>query len=299
MSSAQRQPAVSSIGSRSPSPVCPVRHHRSPLPSAPRGEPRRKLGADAKKSRRIKGEERVRRARERRFRHDGGLDVTRWDAYVAKVLIGADQLGALLSVVIVDVVLAGDNAIVVGMAAAGLPLAQRRKVIVLGIAVATLLRILLAYFAVQLLAVIGLTLAGGVLLLWVSWKMYRDFREMPIGDRSTPPGEGHCGEQGRVRQKSAVQALTQIVLADVSMSLDNVLAVAGIARDHFQLLAFGLVLSVALMGVASTYIARLLDRHFWISWVGLGIITFVALRMIWEGSTEVLHHTAALTLPGF
>jgi YjbE family integral membrane protein len=241
----------------------------------------------------------VRRARGRRFRHDGGLDVTCWDAYVAKVLIGVDQLGALLSVVIVDVVLAGDNAIVVGMAAAGLPLAQRRKIIVLGIAVATLLRILLAYFAVQLLAVIGLTLAGGVLLLWVSWKMYRDFREMPIGDRSTPPGEGHCSEQGRVKQKSAGQALTQIVLADVSMSLDNVLAVAGIARDHFQLLAFGLVLSVALMGVASTYIARLLDRHFWISWVGLGIITFVALRMIWEGSTEVLHHTAALTLPGF
>jgi YjbE family integral membrane protein len=218
---------------------------------------------------------------------------------VAKVLIGVNQLGALLSVVIVDVVLAGDNAIVVGMAAAGLPPAQRHKVIVLGIAAATLLRILLAYFAVQLLAVIGLTLAGGVLLLWVSWKMYRDFREMPTGDRSTAPGEGQCSEQARIRQRSAGQALTRIVLADVSMSLDNVLAVAGIARDHFGLLAFGLVLSVALMGVASTYIARLLDRHFWISWVGLGIITFVALRMIWEGSTEVLNRTSALTLPGF
>jgi len=218
---------------------------------------------------------------------------------VAKVLIGVNQLGALLSVVIVDVVLAGDNAIVVGMAAAGLPLAQRHKVIVLGIAAATLLRILLAYFAVQLLAVIGLTLAGGVLLLWVSWKMYRDFREMRTADRVTAPGGGHCSGQGRVRQRSAGQALTQIVLADVSMSLDNVLAVAGIARDHFELLAFGLVLSVALMGIASNYIARLLDRHFWISWVGLGIITFVALRMIWDGSTEVLKQTAALTLPGF
>ena len=241
----------------------------------------------------------MRRARESGFRHYGGLDDRCRDAYVAKVLIGVNQLGALLSVVIVDVVLAGDNAILVGMAASGLPLAQRHKVIVLGIAAATLLRILLAYFAVQLLAVIGLTLAGGVLLLWVSWKMYRDFREIRISDRAMAPGEGHCSEQGGVRQKSAGQALTQIVLADLSMSLDNVLAVAGIARDHFEVLAFGLVLSVALMCITSNYIARLLDRHFWISWVGLGIITFVALRMIWEGSTEVLKQTAALTLPGF
>jgi len=211
------------------------------------------------------------------------------------VLIGVDQLGALLSVVIVDVVLAGDNAIVVGMAAAGLPLEQRRTVIALGIGAATLMRILLAYFAVQLLAVIGMTLAGGVLLLWVSWKMFRDFRETQAGEQGTSLGGSCCGNRARVRQKSPRQALTQIVLADVSMSLDNVLAVAGIARDHFELLAFGLVLSVALMGIASTYIARLLDRHFWISWVGLGIITFVALRMIWEGSTEVLNQAAALT----
>jgi len=218
---------------------------------------------------------------------------------VAKVLIGVNELGALLSVVIVDVVLAGDNAIVVGMAAAGLPLDQRRRVIVLGIAAATVMRILLAYFAVQLLAVIGLTLAGGVLLLWVSWKMYRDFREMRPGEQATAQGAVCCREPGHIRQKSTGRALTQIVLADVSMSLDNVLAVAGIARDHFELLAFGLVLSVALMGIASNYIARLLDRHFWISWVGLGIITFVALRMIWDGSTEVLNQAAAMTLPGY
>jgi YjbE family integral membrane protein len=217
---------------------------------------------------------------------------------LAKVLIGVDQLGALLSVVIVDVVLAGDNAIVVGMAATGLPLEQRRTVIILGIAAATLMRILLAYFAVQLLAVIGMTLAGGVLLLWVSWKMYRDFREMQADEQELQGEHGRCRNEVRIRRKSAGQALTQIVLADVSMSLDNVLAVAGIARDHFQLLAFGLVLSVALMGIASTYIARLLDRHFWISWVGLGIITFVALRMIWEGSTEVLNQAAALRLVG-
>ena len=217
---------------------------------------------------------------------------------MANVLSGVNQFGALLSVVIVDVVLAGDNAIVVGMAAAGLPIERRRRIIILGIAAATILRILLAYFAVQLLAIIGMTLAGGVLLLWVSWKMYREFREMRIAEQATAAAEGCCQNRVPIRRKSAGQALTQIVLADVSMSLDNVLAVAGIARDHFQLLAFGLVLSVALMGVASTYIARLLDRHFWISWVGLGIITFVALRMIWEGSTQVLNQTAALTLTG-
>ncbi len=218
---------------------------------------------------------------------------------MAKVLIGVNQLGTLLSVVIIDVVLAGDNAIVVGMAAAGLPVERRRGAICLGIAAATVLRILFAYFAVQLLAVIGLTLAGGVLLLWVSWKMYREIREAQIVDPPAMAADACCASRTRIYQTSATQALTRIVLADVSMSLDNVLAVAGIARDHFWLLAFGLVLSVALMGVASSWIARLLDRHFWISWVGLGIITFVALRMIWDGSTEILKQTAVLTLSPF
>jgi YjbE family integral membrane protein len=215
---------------------------------------------------------------------------------VAKVLIGVNQLGTLLSVVIIDVVLAGDNAIVVGMAAAGLPAERRRRIIVLGIAAATVLRILFAYFAVQLLAVIGLTLAGGVLLLWVSWKMYREIRETQTNDHAELGVAECCGDRLRICRTTTKEALTRIVLADVSMSLDNVLAVAGIARDHFWLLAFGLVLSVALMGVASTWIARLLDRHYWISWVGLGIITFVALRMIWDGSNEILKQTAALTL---
>lgn len=215
---------------------------------------------------------------------------------MAEVLIGVNQLGTLLSVVIIDVVLAGDNAIVVGMAAARLPPARRRRVIALGITAATVLRILFAYFAVTLLAIIGLTLAGGVLLLWVCWKMYREIRETRAGDGSgTAQPEGR---RGRIRRggASSTEALTRIVLADVSMSLDNVLAVAGIARDHFWLLAFGLLLSVALMGVASTWIARLLDRHFWISWVGLGIITFVALRMIWDGSNEIIQQAAALTI---
>jgi YjbE family integral membrane protein len=215
---------------------------------------------------------------------------------VAKVLIDVNQLGTLLSVVIIDVVLAGDNAIVVGMAASGLPLERRRRVICLGIVAATILRILFAYFAVQLLAVIGLTLAGGVLLLWVSWKMYREIRETQVSEQLPTSGAACCAGGTHTHHATARQALTRIVLADVSMSLDNVLAVAGIARDHFWLLAFGLLLSVALMGVASTWIARLLDRHFWISWVGLGIITFVALRMIWDGSTEIIKQTAALTL---
>jgi YjbE family integral membrane protein len=214
---------------------------------------------------------------------------------VARVLISVGQLGTLLSVVIIDVVLAGDNAIVVGMAAAGLPVERRRRVIVLGIAAATILRILFAYFAVQLLAIIGLTLAGGVLLLWVSWKMYRDIRQEQINAKIvTEEPADCCRTRIGTPHAGSGQALIRIVLADVSMSLDNVLAVAGIARDHFWLLSFGLLLSVALMGVASTYIARLLDRHFWISWVGLGIITFVALRMIWDGSHEILRQTSAL-----
>jgi YjbE family integral membrane protein len=218
------------------------------------------------------------------------LDDPRISTYVAKVPIGVNQLSALLSVVIIDVVLAGDNAVVVGMAAAGLPPKQQRRVIALGIAAATVLRILFAYYTAKLLEIIGLTLAGGVLLLWVAWKMFRELRETRRAERAP-----ECrGAAAVLQRKSAREVLFRIVLADVSMSLDNVLAVAGTARDHFWVLAFGLVLSVALMGVASTVIARLLDRHFWISWVGLGIITFVAIRMIWEGSTEVLGQTAAL-----
>lgn len=208
--------------------------------------------------------------------------------------IGVNQLSALLSVVIIDVVLAGDNAIVVGMAAAGLPARQQRRVIALGIAAATVLRILFAYYTAKLLEIIGLTLAGGVLLLWVAWKMFRELRDNRAKQAAQAAGSG--SGPAPVQRKSAKRALFRIVVADVSMSLDNVLAVAGTARDHFWVLAFGLVLSVALMGVASTFIARLLDRHFWISWIGLLIITFVALRLIWEGSTEVLGQTAALGL---
>ncbi len=209
-----------------------------------------------------------------------------------------NQASALVSVIIIDIVLAGDNAIVVGMAAAGLPAARRRRVIMLGIAAATVLRILFASVAMQLLAIIGLSLAGGVLLLWVAWKMYRELCQVREGARRArerdagstvmpPPG----------RTKTTAQAMMQIVVADLSMSLDNVIAVAGAARGEFWVLVVGLTLSVALMGVASTYIARLLERLPWIAWIGLGIITFVALRMIWGGGTEILNHAAWVASP--
>jgi YjbE family integral membrane protein len=208
------------------------------------------------------------------------------------VLVDLNQASALISVIIIDVVLAGDNAIVVGMAAAGLPVERRRRVIAAGIAAATVLRILFAFVAVELLqTVIGMTLAGGLLLLWVAWKMHRD-----ISDAHAAPAPDGDAEVRRPREKTQAQALFQIVLADLSMSLDNVLAVAGVARDHPFVLVIGLVLSIALMGVASTYVARLLDRAFWLSWVGLGIITLVALRLIWDGSAQILQHSAALGL---
>jgi YjbE family integral membrane protein len=195
-------------------------------------------------------------------------------------------LGAFLSVVVIDVVLAGDNAVVVGMAAARLDRRQRRRAIVWGILIATVLRIALATIALQLLAIIGLTLAGGILLLWVAWKLYRDIaapHDTAAPDAAPAPSR-------------FTQALLRIVLADVSMSLDNVLAVAGTARGHFWVLAGGLTSSVALMGVASELTGRLIARHRWIAWIGLAIVAFVALRMIYEGSTEVASRLSGLGL---
>lgn len=189
-----------------------------------------------------------------------------------------EALGAFFSVIVIDLVLAGDNAVVVGMAAAGLPPRQQRRVIAIGIAFATVLRIALALVTVQLLAIIGLTLAGGILLLWVAWKMYRELKPAGAADGVAPP----------VKPRTFRQALFQVVLADVSMSLDNILAVAGTARDHIWVLVAGLVLSVALMGVASTIVARVLDRYHWIAWIGLAIVAFVALRMIYDGTQEVM-----------
>ena len=192
-------------------------------------------------------------------------------------ILGLGALSAFFSVVIIDVVLAGDNAIVVGMAAANLEKQQRRRAIFWGIVAATLMRIGLALIAVDLLTIVGLTLAGGLLLLWVAWKLYRD-----LASKSDKPTH-----DAKPAPYTFRQALVRIVLADVSMSLDNVLAVAATARDHIWVLVAGLTLSVALMGVASEFTGRLIARYRWVAWIGLAIVTMVALRMIYEGWTEV------------
>jgi YjbE family integral membrane protein len=186
------------------------------------------------------------------------------------------DLIALAQVVMIDVALAGDNAVVVGLAVSGLPSRQKRRAILLGIGGATVIRVAMGAVALQLLAIIGLLLAGGLLLLWVCWRMFRELRR--------PHPVAGMGEDG---SKTLRQAMMQIILADVSMSLDNVLAVAGAAHDRFWVLAAGLVLSVALMGLAAGLIARLLERYRWIAWVGLLIVLYVALSMIWHGGHEV------------
>ncbi len=203
-------------------------------------------------------------------------------------LFSPEIVSAFFQVVLIDLTLAGDNAVVIGLAAAGLPAELRRKAILIGILAATLLRIGFASVAVQLLDIVGLLLAGGLLLMWVSWKMYQELRA-PDPDPHAASGEG--ATESHV--KTLRQAIIQIVVADVSMSLDNVLAVAGAAHEHPVVLAFGLALSILLMAVAATFIARLLQRHRWIGWIGLLIIVYVALRMIWDGGHAILTAAAA------
>ncbi|WP_298244210.1 TerC family protein [uncultured Bradyrhizobium sp.] len=206
--------------------------------------------------------------------------------------ITADALTALLQVVLIDLVLAGDNAVVIGLAAAGLPAEQRRRAIIVGIAAATILRIAFAGVATQLLQVIGLLLAGGVLLLWVCWKMWRELREQ-AHEGQLAFSHGGAGA-APVQRKTFGQAALQIIAADVSMSLDNVLAVAGAAREHPYILAFGLLLSVALMGVAADLLGRVLQKQRWIAYVGLAIIIYVAFEMIYRGSLELAPVIASL-----
>ncbi len=213
------------------------------------------------------------------------------------------ELVALGQVILVDLVLAGDNAIVVGMAAASLPRNQRRKAIIIGIVAATLMRIFFALVTNQLLMIIGLTLAGGILLLWVCWKFWRELMQQRrerlhqeaqqrnlTKDEHLELSEPQEALPGAVPGKTLRQAITQIVVADVSMSLDNVLAVAGAAREHTWVLIFGLVLSVALMGAAATLIASLLKKYHWIAYIGLAVILYVACKMIWDGWFEVMPH---------
>ncbi|MBX9842316.1 MAG: TerC family protein [Xanthobacteraceae bacterium] len=203
----------------------------------------------------------------------------------------SEALTALFQVVMIDLVLAGDNAIVIGLAAAGLPQHQRLKVIFWGIAAATLMRIGFASITIQLLQIIGLLLAGGILLLWVCWKMWRELRQphhsAPAEFAAAGGAPIEAASPGDAPRKTFGQAVWQIIIADVSMSLDNVLAVAGAARNYPYILIFGLVLSIALMGIAANFIAQLLQKHRWIAYVGLAIILYVALDMCYRGAREV------------
>jgi YjbE family integral membrane protein len=207
--------------------------------------------------------------------------------------ITPQALAAFFEIIAIDVVLAGDNAIVVGALAAGLPAEQRKKVILIGVAAALVLRIAFALLVSQLLQVVGLVLAGGLLLLWVAWRMYRELRHKQESAGSDEiQGDEHSGLQPA---RSFASAAWGVALADVSMSLDNVLAVAGAAKDHPYVLVFGLVLSVILMGVAANIIAKYVERYRWIAWGGLLVILWVAVKMIYEGA----HHVAPVIAPLF
>ena len=204
-----------------------------------------------------------------------------------------DAIAAFVEILFIDIVLAGDNAIVVGALAAGLPAEQRRKVIMIGVLAALVLRIGFVLIVTQLLQIVGLVLAGGILLLWVAWRMWRELRhkgESPGSDEIV--GDEHSGTRAA---RSFASAAWGVAVADVSMSLDNVLAVAGAAREHPWVLVFGLILSVILMGVAANLIARYIERYRWIAWVGLVVILWVAVKMIWEGA----HHVAPVIAPIF
>ena len=192
----------------------------------------------------------------------------------------------LLQVIMIDAVLAGDNAIVVGSLAAGLPVAERKKVIAIGIGAALVLRIVFALLVTQLMQIVGLVLAGGLLLMWVAWRMYRDLQ----GAHTTidvPGPDDFASTTGAPPAKSFAAAAWSVAIADVSMSLDNVLAVAGAAREHPEVMIVGLLVSVALMGVAANFIAKYIERYRWIAWIGLAVIVYVAGKMIWTGWHEV------------
>lgn len=193
---------------------------------------------------------------------------------------------AYFEVIMINVLLSGDNVIVIAMAAAGLANDMRGKAIAAGIAAAAVIRIVFAVTAVKLLAITGITFAGGLLLLWICWTMLQELRasgEDDEGHRAAVDGGGALA----IKPKMFRQAIFQIILADVSMSLDNVLAVAGAAKENMHALIFGLILSVLLMGLASSFVAKLLNRYKWIGWIGLAIIVYVALDMVWQGGNEL------------
>jgi YjbE family integral membrane protein len=201
---------------------------------------------------------------------------------------------ALLSVILLDLVLAGDNAIVVGALAAGLPDDQRKKVIAIGVIAALVLRIVFALMVTWLMGIVGLVLAGGLLLLWVAWKMYRDITRQEATESPGSPEIIGDENSGIPAAKSFAGAAWAVAIADVSMSLDNVLAVAGAAKDHPGIMIVGLIFAVALMGVAANIIAQYIERYRWIAWVGLAVIIYVAGKMIWEGWGDVQPYVAGM-----
>jgi YjbE family integral membrane protein len=213
-------------------------------------------------------------------------------------IFSGPAFAALLQVVMIDLVLAGDNAVVIGLATVGLPPEQRKRAILVGVLAATGLRIAFAAVATQLLQVLGLLLAGGLLLLWVCWKMWRELRATSHDAAGTGDSlpEHEAAGAARPRRKTFRQATLQIILADLSMSLDNVLAVAGAAREHPFVLAFGLILSVALMGIAANLLGRLIQKHRWIAYLGLAIIFYVACEMIYRGAFELMPAAGAIRL---
>jgi YjbE family integral membrane protein len=203
-------------------------------------------------------------------------------------LFAPGAFAVLLQVVLIDAVLAGDNAIVVGSLAAGLPADQRKKVIAIGIIAALVLRIIFALLVTQLMQIVGLILAGGLLLMWVAWRMWRDLHpKAAVIDVPEAEGPDFTATSGPPPAKSFAAAAWSVALADVSMSLDNVLAVAGAAREHPEIMVVGLLLSVAMMGVAANFIAQYIERYRWIAYVGFAVIVYVAGKMIWEGWNEV------------
>ena len=205
--------------------------------------------------------------------------------------IDAGAIAVFAQVILIDLALAGDNAVAIGVSAAGLPQPQRRRAIVLGLALSTVLLIAVALVARQLLALVGLVLAGGLLLLWVCWKMWRELRQGRAEAEGEQALEAHSRKsRDPARPKTLGQALLQILAADLTMSLDNVLAVAGAARQHPFIMVAGLAISITLTGVAAAWIARLLHRMRWIGYLGLATVLYVALRMIWDGSWQVAHH---------
>lgn len=205
--------------------------------------------------------------------------------------LAAADVTALLQIILVDLVLAGDNAIVIALVVAGFAAKERARLLMLGVAAATLVRILFALVATELMQIVGLMLAGGLLLLWVCWKLWRDLEAQRVARQAgatIDPITGVPEPAEHAKPKTMREAVTQIVIADVSMSLDNVIAVAGIARHNTWVLVFGLVLSIAFMAFASTYIARLLNRHHWIAYIGLAIILYVSVMLIVDGAEQVM-----------